>query len=200
MPKRPLLPITRLDQKKVLTSPVRQELLDVLARVGDVSLAELGALLGRPADGLYHHVRLLVRVGLVRRAGERVRGRRREALFRAAAPQFALRYTPPTRPHVAAMNAIVAAMLRLGIRDFHRAMAGGALRVEGPERDVWALRTTGWLRTPQLREVNRAIAALSRTATRQEAAGQLYAVTVLLTPLRQRTNRTGRRPRQGARP
>ena len=45
--------VSRLDQMRVLASPVRQEMLDALTRMGAVSLAELGAVLGRPADGLY---------------------------------------------------------------------------------------------------------------------------------------------------
>src|SRR5215831_13517183 len=91
-------------QVAALVSPVRQELLDVLARVDAVSLAELGALLGRPADGLYYHVRALRRVGLVESMGtRRVRGRKEE-LFRAAASQFALRYAPTPARHASALK------------------------------------------------------------------------------------------------
>jgi len=196
MPSPALLRISRLDQKRLLASPLRQELLDVLARLGTASLTELGAVLGRPADGLYYHVRLLMRVGLVRSAGTRMRGGHSEAVFRAAARQYAVRYAPASRPHVQAMNDIVSAMLRLGIRDFRRALAGGGTRFEGPRRDLWAIRTTGWLRETQLGQVNRAIGALARSAGRHEPGGRLYAVTVLLTPLDHRANRTGRRPRQ----
>lgn len=200
MPVRTTFQITRLDQKNVIASPVRQELLDVLARVGDASLAELGALLGRPADGLYYHVGLLERAGLVKPAGHRVRGGRREARFKAIARQFTVRYEPASRRHMQAMNGIVGAMLRLGIRDSRRAIASGTTRFHGPERDLWALRTIGSLRSPQLRQVNRAIGALAKTATRHDSRGRLYAVTVLLTPLDHRANRTGRRPRKGRKP
>jgi hypothetical protein len=191
--------ISRLDQKQAIASPMRQELLDVLSGSDAVSLAELGAALGRPADGLYYHVRQLVRVGLVRSAGQRTRrDGRREALFAAVARQFTIRYAPSTAPHVQSMNAVVAAMLRLGMRDFRRALIGGATRLEGPARDLWALRTIGWLRPEHVRQVNRGIRDLSRTATRHVPHGRLYAVTVLLTPLDHRANRTGRRPRKGA--
>lgn len=187
--------LTRPDQFATLVSPIRQELLDVMARMGTVSISEVAAALGRPSDGLYYHVRALQRVGLVRPAGERRRGGRREALFRASASQFALRYSTAP-PHARAVSAIVAAMLRLGTRDFRRALAGGAVRLDGPERDLWALRTTGWLRRPQLREVNRSILGLSRAATRPGPGGRLYAVTILLTPLDHRSTTTGRRTRR----
>jgi hypothetical protein len=152
-------------------------------------------LLGRPADGLYYHVRLLMRVGLVRSAGARTRDGHRESLFRATARQFAVRYTPTSTPNVRAMNDIVTSMLRLGVRDFRRALASGTTRCEGPVRDLWAMRTTGWLVRPRVGQINRMIGALVKTASRHDPKGRLYAVTVLLTPLDHRANRTGRRPR-----
>jgi len=192
--------ISRIDQMQVLSSPVRQELLDVLARMGTVSLAELGAVLGRPADGLYYHVRLLKQRGLVRSAGSRVVRGRREELFRTVAPQFGLRYAVAPSPRAQAVTDIVSSMLRLGGRDFRRALASADNRLEGPERDVWAMRTTGWLTPSQIRRVNQMILALSKQATRQSPGGRLYSLTVLLTPLNHRANRTGRRPRRKAAP
>jgi hypothetical protein len=190
--------ISRLDQMRILASPLRQELLDVLARMGAVSLAEVGAVLGRPADGLYYHVRLLARAGLVRPAGTRDLGGRQEALFRAAGREFALRYAAAPASHARAVTAIVAAMMRLGARDFRRALAAGGTRVEGPARDLWALRTTGWLLPSQVRRVNALIQRLSKATQQSSKSGRLYGVTVLLTPLDHRSFRTGRRPRKAA--
>jgi helix-turn-helix protein len=198
MRKRGMHVITRPEQLRALVSPVRQELLDVMARMGTVSIAEVAAVLGRPADGLYYHVRALQRVGLIEAAGTRRGGVREEALFRATAGQFSIRY-PQAIAGRRAMTAIVGAMLRLGARDFARALARGDVRVEGPQREMWALRTTGWLTPAQLRHVNRHIAALSAAATQAGPAGRLYAVTILLTPLVHRDNKTGHRPRKQVR-
>lgn len=191
--------VSGLRQMNVLASPVRQELLDVMARMGTVSLTQVGSVLGRPSDGLYYHVRLLERAGLVKSMGTRMRRGRPEALFRAAAPEFALRYGSSGPSHVRAVASIVTSMLRLGIRDFRRALASGGNRVEGPERDLWALRTTGWLVPRDVQRVNRLIKELSEATTRSDTRGRLYAVTVLLTPLDHRSNTTGRRPRRRAR-
>src|SRR5437867_3237124 len=147
--------VSRLDQMAALASPARQELLDVLTRMGTASLAEIGSVLGRPSDGLYYHVRVLQRVGLVASAGTREHAGRREGLFRATATEFALRYASSPPPQARAVTAIVAGMLRLGIRDFRRGLAAGQNRVAGPDRDLWALRTTGWLLPSQVRRVNR---------------------------------------------
>ena len=192
--------VARVDQMRVLASPVRQELLDALSQLGSASLVELGAVLGRPADGLYYHVRLLERVGLIRAAPARIRGGRREALFRAGARRYAMRYASAPASTEQAVNGVIASMLRLGIRDFRRALANGGNRLDGPVRDLWALRTVGWLRSAQVRKVNRAIHDLWRDVSRHDRGGRLYAVTVLLTPLDHRSNRTGRRPRRTSTP
>src|SRR5437868_2035026 len=125
MPKPRFAVVSRLDQMSALASPVRLELLDALARMGQASLAELAQALGRPADGLYYHVRALQRVGLVTAAGTRTRNGRREALVRALAPEYALQYESKSPARARAVNAIVASILRLGIRDFRRAFAAG---------------------------------------------------------------------------
>src|SRR5690242_15813062 len=94
-------------QLSVLRSSARQELLDVLTRVDAVSIAELGAMLGRASDGLYYHVRALERAGLVAAAGTRTVRGRSEQLYRAIASQFALRYAPAPQRHATSVNGIV---------------------------------------------------------------------------------------------
>jgi len=183
MPPRTRQIIARLDQLSALASPVRQEVLDVLARVGTASLGEVAAALGRPADGLYYHVRALQKVGLVHAAGSRTRAGRREALVRAAAPEFTLRYAASPPRQARAVNAIIGGMLRLGARDFRRALAADSTVLGGPARDLWALRTIGWLTPAELPRVNRSVYALSRSLSRPRGKGRLYAITVLLTPL-----------------
>jgi len=185
--------ISAPQQLSALRSPVRQEMLDVVARVGKpVSLTQVAAMLGRPADGLYYHARLLERAGLVRTKESRTSGGRAEALYEAVAPQYKLRY----ERHSPAVLSIVSSMLRLGTRDFRRALGSGKAKLDGPDRDLWALRQIGWLRPDQLRHVNRLVQKLANETAHPQQLGRLYAVTVLLAPLDHRSNRTGRRPRK----
>src|SRR5262245_40707846 len=116
--------ITRHDQLATIVSPLRQEILDVMARLGVASLAEVAAILGRPADGLYYHGRALLRVGLLRPAGSRRTGGRSETLVRAAASEFALQYAGSPPKEARAATAIVGSMMRLGTRDFRRGLLG----------------------------------------------------------------------------
>ena len=48
-----------------LASPVRIELVGVLQTRGPSSIREMALALDRPADGLYHHVRILLKAGLL---------------------------------------------------------------------------------------------------------------------------------------
>jgi len=183
--------ITRPDQLAAIVSPLRQEILDVMARLGVASLADIASTLGRPADGLYYHVRVLLRVGLLRPAGSRTTGARTEALVRAAASEFALRYAGSPPKEARAATAIVGSMLRLGTRDFRRGLLGPGNVLDGPRREVWALRSTGWLSPREVAGVNRRIRALNQAvrSTSQGKGKRLYAVTILLTPLDRRPRR-----------
>ena len=85
------IPIERLPQLKALVSPVRQDIVDTLQTLGTASTTDLAEQLGRPADGLYYHVRALLKAGLVVPAGTRPQGGRNEALYRTAAPEHGLK-------------------------------------------------------------------------------------------------------------
>ncbi|HSE63623.1 MAG TPA: helix-turn-helix domain-containing protein, partial [Thermoanaerobaculia bacterium] len=100
-------------QLQVLASPLRQEILDLLARTGDAQVSEIAALLGRPADSLYYHLRELTRVGLVVSSRARANGRRGEMLFRAAHREPTLRHDVSARGNTPAVASIVGSMLRL---------------------------------------------------------------------------------------
>ncbi len=176
---------------RALAASTRQEIVDVLPRLGKVSVAELAVALERPADSLYYHLRILEKVGLVRSAGYRPAKGRREALFRAVAPGLSLFYKLGKHGNGREVNAIIASMLRLGLRDFRRGFSLAEARVSGPDRELWALRRTGWLSRAQIVEVNRHIQELNRVGGRAESRARLYAVTVLLTPLKRKSRRRG---------
>jgi DNA-binding transcriptional ArsR family regulator len=182
-------------QLRALTSAARQEIVDVLAEMGTASVAEIAATLGRPADALYFHLRALQNAGLVKQAGDRERGRRREALFRTVAPELFLHYEPASRENRRAVTAIVSSMLRLGIRDFRRAFEGGDVIVAGPHRELWALRRTARLSLQQVAEVNRSIVRLRKSASGPQRKGRLYGITILLTPLDHRARGSKRSKR-----
>jgi DNA-binding transcriptional ArsR family regulator len=192
--------ITRGPQLRALASSTRQEVLDVLARLGTASVAQIAGALGRPADGIYYHLRVLRRVGLVTSPDGRSRAGRMEALFRTRAPEMVLGYGASPERNARAVTRIVASMLRLGVRDFRSSFASGHVRVKGPRRELWALRTTGWLSPAAVADLNRRIKGITRAAARTRRGRRLYGITILLTPLDHRARRARRslstRPRR----
>jgi DNA-binding transcriptional ArsR family regulator len=173
-------------QMRALAASTRQEIVDVLPRMGTVSVAELANALHRPADSLYYHLRILKRVGLVLSPGDRMLNGRREALYCAVAPEMSLRYELGKKGNGREVNAIIASMLRLGTRDFRNSFETAEASVSGPNRELWALRTTGWLSREQITEVNRYIKKLMKLAAEPGRDGRLYAISVVLTPLDRR--------------
>jgi DNA-binding transcriptional ArsR family regulator len=180
-------------QLRSLASPVRQEIVDVLCELGTVAVTKLAATLDRPADALYYHLRALVKCGLVKRAGHRQYGKRKEELFRSVSPDLHLQYETGPGGNGREITTIVGSMLRLGTRDFARAFRHGDAKVSGAQRELWALRRIGWLTGRQVVELNRSMTHLSDAVSKPGGKGRLYAITLLLTPLDRRSHSPGKR-------
>lgn len=181
---------------KVLASPARIELIDTLEALGgDASVAELAAQLGRPADGLYYHLRHLAAAGLIVETataeGKRYRPRTRGEGLR-------LRYRPGATANAKAVGRVAASVLRIARRDFTRALADPHANAEGPLRELWAARGKGWVGESELAEINRVLTRLTmllrrpRSATRQ----RLIVLSWILAPV---DAKPARRPQRGSR-
>jgi DNA-binding transcriptional ArsR family regulator len=177
-----------------LASPVRQELFDTLEALGGVAtIAELAEQLGRPADGLYYHVDLLRRAGLLIAApARRSRAGRSERRYRIAGPSrsIGLGYRPHDPRNSAAVRAVVGGMLRIARRDFDRALVGDVV-VDGPGRELWAARGTGWVSDAELAALNRLLVQLTRLLRRPRggARHRLISLCYVLAPMTPRPRR-----------
>lgn len=148
-------------QLRALIAPARQELVDLLESAGPSSVAELGVLLGRPADALYHHLRRLVKVGLVQERERRKNGRHAFAVYDLTRRPIRLSYSAPNRP--ADIARVVASAQRLTWREFRRALAAGTGNPEGPLRTLRGGRAKGWVTPRRLARVNELIEELMVT-------------------------------------
>ena len=146
-----------------LVSTVRQEIVDTIEAIGgEVAVADLAAQLGRPADGLYYHLRRLVDGGVMREGDDAGDGRGRR--YRTAAirgKRLQLKYGRDSRADPATVEKVVGGMLRTAERDFSRALRDGNAIGEGALRDLWASRLKGWVADADVREINRLLARLS---------------------------------------
>jgi DNA-binding transcriptional ArsR family regulator len=191
--------ITKPNQVKALIAPMRQEIVDALETGGPCSVSELAAMLQRPADGLYHHLRVLSRVGLVREVSRSRQGRHVFVVYDVAKRPLVMSYRTPVR--AGDVGQVVAASQRLSLRDFRRALAAGLGPVHGENRVVWAARVRGWLTPAQVRELNELLSralALVRSADAppmDAAKRRAISVQFVLTP----TGIGGRRKSGGKR-
>lgn len=151
-------PIADRAQIRALAAPARQEIVDALETAGASSVAAIAALLGRPADALYHHLRRLVRVGLVRETGRARQGRHVFARYDLTRRPMRISYEPPVRS--ADLAAVFGAAQRLAWRDFRRTLIAGDGVRSGPRRTLWGARVTGWATPQTLKRINQILGEL----------------------------------------
>lgn len=168
----------------LLASPIRIEIIDTLEALGQpASVAELAAELGRPADGLYYHLRPLVDVGLVEE--ESAADGRRYRTRTGPEKRLRLHYRPGDTPTAKAVGRAAASQLRMSGRDFERALADPASVVDGAQRELWAARSKGWVDAEELAEINRLLARVLDLLHRPKAAcgDKLIALSWIMAPL-----------------
>ena len=186
------------DEIALLASPTRIEIVDTLEALGDAaSVAELAAAVGRPADGLYYHLRQLAEGGLIEEVaapdGRRYRSRTRKG------DRLRLRYRPGATANADAVGRVAASVLRVAGRDFARALADPDTVVEGPRRELWAARGKGWVDATELAEINRLLARLMELVQKpatERPRGRLVALSWVLAPVEAKPARRAAAPRK----
>lgn len=183
--------IQRPAEIRLLASPVRQEIVDTLEALGgNAPVAAIAAALGRPSDGLYYHLRILVKGGLLEELPDAGDGRRYRTRA-SPSERMRLRYEPGRTPNARAVTRVIGGMLRSTRRDFEAALADPEVVTEGPHRALRASRVKGWVSPSELAELNRlqakAIALLRRN--RKPRGAQLMSLTWVLAPVEARPPR-----------
>jgi DNA-binding transcriptional ArsR family regulator len=184
--------VERAEEIELLASPVRIEIVDTLEAMGGaVSVAELALQMGRPADGLYYHLRQLARGGLIEEEAA-AEGRRYRSRTRPG-DRLRLRYRPGATANACAVGRVAASGLRVAERDFRRALADPDTIVEGPQRELWAARGKGWVSPAELAEINRLLARLMDLLQQPGVPGEGTLVSLLwvLAPLEPKSARRG---------
>jgi DNA-binding transcriptional ArsR family regulator len=163
----------------LLASPVRQEVIDTVEALGgSATVRELAAQLGRPADGLYYHLEILTKGGLLVAWGSRD-GRRYRIPART---RLRLVYRDDNAP---AVRGVARGMLRIARRDFEAAIGREGVVTDGPARELWASRGTGWLSPAEQRELVRLLTRATALLRHRRggARDQLISLCFVLAPL-----------------
>jgi DNA-binding transcriptional ArsR family regulator len=191
----PLHPRKIDDPKRIrlLASPVRHEIVDTLSALGGaVRVAVLAEHLGRHADGLYYHLRRLMKSGLV----EEVTEPGGERCFRLVGPGKAplrLAYKVERGGNASALHDYSRGLLKVAQRDFEQALRMPDVVADGNRRQLWAARNKGWVSQRDLGEVNTLLERLCSLTSQKRDADRnvLVSLAFVLAPARQRPRRRG---------
>lgn len=143
-----------------MCSPVRLEMIELMRVAGPCSIRDLADEMDRPADSLYHHLRLLLKAGLFSEVGSRKSGRRNEAV-----------YDPETGRNAPRMARVMGSVARASQRNLVNALKEGGMSLEGDKRDLWMNFEAAWLDDKRLAQLNKHIAAISELLSAARASG-----------------------------
>jgi DNA-binding transcriptional ArsR family regulator len=117
-----------LEQLKLMSFGPRREIIAALANDANLSARELAARLRQPVTGLYRHLSVLVKAGLIRESGQRPGQKRPEALFSLAFATFSTIDATGTSEGRAALAQAASRYAAATTRKLNRAIDAGAAR------------------------------------------------------------------------
>ncbi len=178
-------------QRKALTSPIRLEIIGHFTGPEPLSVAEIGARMGRPPTAIYYHIHQLEEVGLLIRTGSRGSGKKAEVLYRPIADYLDLTPDRGNREHDADTLATLKAAHRMAARDMEAALQNQTGCYDGARRNFIASRMHARLSPESLAAANEHIDALFEIFMQESSAddsadGDFCSFTITLLPLRGR--------------
>jgi len=199
MPRPARIRIATVKAWEAILSPVRREIVESMQELGPCSIADVARATGRPADGLYRHVAILVASGFLVEAGTRAGRRNAERLYDAAANDFHAPRVPRGGP-AATREMIVRtadALAKSTVRTMRGSAASGRLHCEDDARNFTVVHFVSWLTPERFEEVRELAGRMTRVLERgrKERQGDLYEVLALASPVT-RTRGTHSIPRQ----
>ena len=186
-------------QRQAFSSPLRQEILGYFSSGRRLSVREVAERMGRPPSAIHYHVRLLAESGLLEKSGERREGRRRESEYSMVADAIAVplvSQSPEGEEGSLALEAMASAF-RMAERDMKTALAEGAVRPEGDDRNFVAMRSHMRLSREEMAELNQRLnemlAVVLESNRREEPHDddEFVSLTFALVPLTNRSTQTG---------
>ncbi|MEY3022436.1 MAG: hypothetical protein RIS86_1634 [Planctomycetota bacterium] len=200
MPRPALHPIRDPKTWSLLVASARIEIVEAMRMLAPCSIAEIAAVLDRPADTLYRHVDKLVAAGLVVQTGVRRSGRRFEQVFDLVADDFTFGFKDGSgRAANKAFEECANSFLKSTGRAVRDSAAAGRLVASDSERNVFINYELGWLGPEDfasLRALLQRAKALMDDGKRRRD-GQLFLALSIVTPVTRK--RGARRPADEAR-
>lgn len=180
MPKTHFLNQTQLES---LTSPVRLAIVQRLEIDKQATARELASSMGRPVTALYHHLKQLEDVGVLRVVAERKGTRRPEAVYAMAGDQLSSAEAVKTTQGRKTYGRAAARVADAGVRAFRTAVARGNPRFAGNQRNAMVKYFLLRADKKKLARINSLLNELEKAATQTGEDGEEIQLTMLLSPL-----------------
>jgi DNA-binding Lrp family transcriptional regulator len=181
-----------LDRKQILcfASARRHDIIDKLVAAGPLSIRELAPLVGASAPSLYHHVRKLVRAGLVVEAGHRVVNRKRETIYATVAPRMRMARALENPKNMPALRQVAAGLSRQMARDFNAGGRSRSVVAMGDRRNFGFFRLIGAPDNKGLAEINRHFDAIAELMWNSGNKGNFISIGWMMAPVLVGAHRT----------
>jgi len=114
--------IRSAEQVRALRTPLRQEIVQALMKLGACTVGELAAELGREPAALYYHVHALAKAGIVVEGDERRGGGRPERMYGLAADRIVIDRSETSKAFLSSLADLQRATLRAAERELQRAL------------------------------------------------------------------------------
>ena len=184
--------IERPEQVAALTSMRRHDIADRMASSGPISIKELADQIGVQPSALYHHIKIMLDVGLVVEAGTRTVRRKREQLYAAPGKRMRLIRALAAGEHQESMEDVVAALTRQMERDFRLGGQSKARKAEGEDRNYGFFRLLGRPDRSQLSRINACLQEIAEILwASDDPEAELVCLGWVLTPLPSQRRRPG---------
>lgn len=173
------------EQLEALVLPLRGEIVDTVAALGPLSVAEVARHLGKRRPAVHYQVNHLLELGLLLPAGTRGEGRKSEALFKTPGRSIGVVFDAKDPKNVEFTVACVKRALSRAQRVIAQAFTWPGIKTKGPGRNTHSSQVTCRLDAKQLAEVNECIDRLHALCapTTLQAEGDLYLFTLAVSPL-----------------
>jgi predicted ArsR family transcriptional regulator len=171
---------------RVLASPVRQEIYDLMRSLGPTTVRQLAGQLEVPANSLYFHLKKMERAGIVKVVETIKRAQSPpESIYDLVDSDLSFNFDVSDSEHAGLLITATAAMLRLCLRDFQSASRSSRTVGKGSKRNFRAARLVAWLTVAETRKVNTLIEELSEIlqGSRKRPDANRFAVAWTMCPL-----------------
>lgn len=170
-------------QLESLTSPVRLAIVQRLEIDKEGTARELAQRMGRPVTALYHHLKQLEDIGVLRVVSERKGSRRPEAVYAMVADQLLSTEAVKTRQGRQTYGRAATRVADAGARAFAAAVAHGNPRFDGEQRNATVKYFVLRADRKKIARLNKLLAELEEIAGHSCDDGEEIQLTILLSPL-----------------